>query len=185
MATAPSLAGSLGERLRARRDELGLSLRELADMTNLTASFISKVERGLVDPSITSLRALAQALKVPVFYLLLENEHADRVVRRDQRRKLVYPGVTYELLTPDLERGLEVLMARLAPGAASSEQPMTHPTEECIVVLEGAMRLELGPDVYDLDTGDSIYYDGSIPHRVIARGERDLVFLSCLTPAGF
>ena len=59
----------LGERIRARRKELDLSLRELADAVSLTSSFLSLIERDQSSPSIESLRKISEALEVPVFYL--------------------------------------------------------------------------------------------------------------------
>ena len=62
----------LGDRVRERRQQLGLSLRDLAERSELTASFLSQVERGVTSPSIDSLRRVANALDVPVFHFLLE-----------------------------------------------------------------------------------------------------------------
>jgi transcriptional regulator with XRE-family HTH domain len=61
----------LGNRLRARRQELGLSLRELAERVGLTASFLSQIERDLASPSIESLRKISDALEVPNFHFLV------------------------------------------------------------------------------------------------------------------
>ena len=93
-----------GERIKAQRNELGQSLRALAKDVDLTASFLSQIERNQADPSIKSLRRIADALGVPMLYFLSDDDATDPVVRRDRRNQLVIPesGVTYELLTPDL-----------------------------------------------------------------------------------
>jgi mannose-6-phosphate isomerase-like protein (cupin superfamily) len=162
-----------------------MSLRALAEQSGLTASFLSKVERDHVSPSITSLRAIAHALGVRVFQLLLEPDTPERVVRAGERRKLVTPSFTYELLTPDLDRKMEVLLGRMNPGTSTSAEFLGHDTDEFITVLQGQARVEIGADNYVLKGGDSIYYDGRIPHRITALGRQELVFLSCLTPAEF
>lgn len=177
----------LGEKIRKKRSEKNLSLKELAEKIGLTASFLSQVERELAEPSITSLRKIAEALDVPIFYFLLDNNDPSPVVRKNNRKILRFPAtqLTYELLSPDLNRQMEVLIARLEPGAAGGEEDSTHPGEECILVLEGKMKLTVGEDTYYLEEGDSIYYFASIPHSLKNNGDTQLVFLSVITPPRF
>ncbi|MCL7454197.1 MAG: helix-turn-helix domain-containing protein, partial [Anaerolineae bacterium] len=115
----------LGNRLRARRQELGLSLRELAERVGLTASFLSQIERDLASPSIESLRKISDALEVPIFHFLIEPDTRSPVVRRQERAKLNLPdsNLTYQLMTPDLNRRMEVFLAEREPG----EQKITIP----------------------------------------------------------
>jgi transcriptional regulator with XRE-family HTH domain len=176
-------AGSaLGDRLRARRKGMGLSLRALADKIGVSASFLSQVERARASPSFATLIMMSRALEVPAYYLLLESP--DPVVRHDQRRKLTVPGSSmfYELLCPDLHRSMEVSLGRLSVGCASSERPLSHATEEFALVLQGCMEVELGPRRYRLELGDSIYHLGVVPHRYVAIGDEDVVFLSAISP---
>lgn len=177
----------LGERIRRKREELGLSLRELAERTDLTASFLSQIERDLADPSIKSLRRIAEALGVPVFYFLAEEEDHSPVVRRHQRKKLTLPRpqVTYELLTPDLNRKLEMFIGRIHPSQGNIAQPMPHTTEECLLVLEGRLRVDLTEGSFELEEGDSIYFDGSRLRGIRALGDKEAVFISAITPATF
>lgn len=122
------------------------------------------------------------ALEVPAYYLLLESP--DPVVRRARRRKLGVPGssMVYELLCPDLHRSMEVSLGRLSGGSTSSEQPIAHATEEFILVLQGCMAVELGPRIYRLETGDSMHHHGVVPHRCVAVGDEDVVFVSAISP---
>lgn len=177
----------LGEKIRKKRIEKNMSLKELAEKIDLTASFLSQVERELAEPSITSLRKIAEALDVPIFYFLLDDEQHSPVVRKNQRKVLRFPQshLTYELLSPDLNRQMEVLIGRLDPGAASGEADSTHPGEECILVLEGKMDIKIGEETYTLEEGDSIYYFASIPHFLYNSGDKPLVFLSVITPPRF
>ncbi|OEH84270.1 MerR family transcriptional regulator [Desulfuribacillus stibiiarsenatis] len=177
----------LGERIRTKRKELNMSIKEVADKTGLTSGFISQVERDLADPSITSLRRIAEALEVPIFYFLMETKEQNPVVRKHERKKLNFPSshLTYELLTPDLNRQMEMFMARLEPGAVTCEEPLSHPGEEGIVVMQGKMKITIGNDEYVLDEGDSIYYLSSIPHKIESTGTEDLLFISSVTPPAF
>ena len=177
-----SINNGLGLRLRARRKALGLSLRSLAASTGVSASFLSQVERGIVSPSIQTLTAVSRALEVPIYHFLLESP--DPVVRHDRRRRLIMPNtsVDYELLCPDVYRSMEVSLGRLEANAASSEEPLAHPTEEFMLVLEGVMEIEIGPRRYVLEAGDTIYYHGIAPHRFFSVGDQDLVFISAVSP---
>lgn len=179
----------LGEKIRQRRTELGLSLQEVAQRTGLTPSFLSQVERDQTEPSITSLRKIAEALGVPIFYFLIDDGNHRLVVRRAERRVLALSrsGVTYELLSPpDFSgRKMEMVVTRLAPGAVGGDHPVTHPGEECIVVLRGRASVLVGPEEYILEEGDCIYILATVPHRIANAGESELEILAAITPPMF
>jgi transcriptional regulator with XRE-family HTH domain len=177
----------LGERIKQRRVELKLSLRDLAEQAELTASYLSQVERNLSVPSIESLRKISRALSIPMFYFFLETDSPSPVVRRGERRTLVIPNtdVTYELLTPNLNRKMEVILAQSHP--SSGDIPLMHhtDTEECIFVLEGMLEIEIGDELYQLDTGDSIYFEGILLQRITPIGTTTARYLSIVTPPIF
>jgi len=177
----------LGKKIREKRREQGKILSELAALTGLTASFLSQVERDVAEPSITSLRKIAEALDVPIFYFLLDSDGYSPVVRKDSRKTLKFPRshLAFELLSPDLNRQMEVMMATLKPGTSTCEEPLAHPGEECTVVLQGAMDIQVGDERYHLEEGDSIYYYCAIPHKITSVGNKDLVFISAITPPEF
>ena len=177
----------IGHKIKKRRKELGLSLRDLAAQVDLTASFLSQVERDVASPSIESLRKISKALDVPVFYFLLESSGPSPVVRNNERRKLAMPEayVTYELLTQDAKRKMGVVLAELHPTDATV--PLVHDpnTEECIFVLEGELEVCLGTDTYHLEAGDTIYFDGVLLQNISAKGRKVVRYLSIITPPIF
>lgn len=177
----------LGQKIRKKRLEKNMSLKELAEKTDLTASFLSQVERDLAEPSITSLRKIAEALEVPIFYFLLDNGDTSPVVKKNERKVLKFPEshLVYELLTPNLNGQMEMMMARLEEGGVSCDEPSSHPGEECIYVLQGKMEITVGDEVYRLEEGDSIYYYAAIPHKIVNVGDEELVFISAITPPRF
>lgn len=177
----------IGAKIREKRKEMSLSLKELAEKTDLTPGFLSQIERDLAEPSITSLRKIAEALGVAVFYFLMSDIQVNPVVRKNERQQLVFPDshITYELLSPDLNRQMEMFMARLEPGAATCEDPLTHPGEEVTHVIQGKMWIQVGEEQHILEAGDTIYYFASIPHKIVSIGEEDLVFISTITPPQF
>lgn len=178
-------ASSIGARLKRLRTERGLSLREVAAASGVSASLLSQLERDLANPSISTVQRIARSLHVSVFALLPEDDRpAATVVRPDDRRKLVIQDgqLRYELLSPDTNRQMEVWMGRLEPGAEMGSETSSHASEEFILVLRGRMRIVLGGEIHLLEEGVSIQYDGNIPHRIINAGEEELAFLSALTP---
>lgn len=177
----------LGNRIRQRRKELGLSLRELAERVGLTASFLSQIERDLTSPSLESLRKISDALEVPIFHFLVKPDGKCPVVRRSQRAELKLPdsNLTYKLLTPDLNRKLEAFLAEREPGEEKITIPLRQHTEEFIYVLQGQLEIELGEEVYLLGPGDSTSFDGPMLRRLAATGDETLRFISVITPPIF
>ncbi len=177
----------IGKKIKERRKEMKLSLRDLAKRVDLTASFLSQVERDQASPSIDSLRKISRALDVPAFYFLLEQDGPNPVVRRDQRRKMSLPEgiVTYYLLTPDVNRKLGVTLAELEPNATGAPLVKFEHTEECIYLLAGALEVKLGAETHQLNAGDAIYFDGPMLQRLRALGDQKATYLSIVTPPIF
>lgn len=177
----------LGKKIRDKRQEKGLTIRELAAGADLTQGFLSQVERGLAEPSITSLRKISAMLGVPIFYFLMDEQKDNLIVRRGER-KIVRVGkgeVTFELLSPDLTRTIEMMVGRVKPDGVTCEEPLSHYGEENLVVTQGKMKIQIGQDFYLLDEGDSIYYLSSTPHKIWNVGDQELIFISAITPPVF
>ncbi len=177
----------IGERIRNSRLQRGMTANELAEAVGLSPSAVSQIERGVVDPSLRSLRSIADALDTPIFSFFLETPFQGIVVRKDQRRAFSPPDhkATYELATPDLNRRLEMLFMYLDPGTSSSEQPLPHAGDECLVVLQGEAEVSVAARRYSLREGDSIYLNEGVPHNVTNVGENQLVCIAGITPASF
>lgn len=177
----------IGERIRSRREALEISLRELARRTDLTASFLSQVERGQANTSIGSLRRIAEALDVSILYFLQEGPRHDPVVRADSRPRIAFPDskVSYEMLTADVARKLEVFLGILQPGSRNIARPLRQPTEECIIVLSGALLVGLDTGEYTLYPGDSIYFEGHQLRQITSASEEETQWFSIITPPAF
>lgn len=178
--------GVVGERMRARRKELGLSLDELAARTGLTGSFLSLIERDINNPSLDSLYRIAGALDVPPFYFSVSNGQ-NPVVRRNERVQITFPqgDVTSELLVPNLRNKLEVFISRVRASAGNVARTPKTASEECLYVMEGSLRVVLNEQEYVLGAGDSIYIHGFALREISAVGEEEAVFLSAITPPIF
>jgi transcriptional regulator with XRE-family HTH domain len=188
----------VGLRIRKRRQEEGLSLRELAERTDLTPSFLSQVERGRASVSLGSLRRIAEGLDVPILYFLAEDKDGNAANGRDgleynpvvqaaRRRKLTLPDsrVTYEMLVPDLSGKLEAFFGRVAPGTGNVARRLREPTEEFIHVLSGILKVRLLTGHYLLSPGDSIQFEGASLVELSCASDEEVVWLSVITPPVF
>src|SRR4051794_31182155 len=104
----------LGRRIRSIRESHGRSLRSVAEVAGVSESFLSQVERGVASPSVATLRAVANAWDESIAAFFEEvDDGVGTLVRREERRKLVYPGRPIEdmLLTPPTSRKLQVILS--------------------------------------------------------------------------
>jgi transcriptional regulator with XRE-family HTH domain len=176
---------ALGQRIKQFRTERSLSLASLALRVGVTRSFLSSVERGIGYPSILVLRSIAAALEVPVFLLFTGRESNGIVVRKGQRKMIKQPSApySYELISPDVQHRMEMIIMRLRPGA--DPKPLSHDGEECALVLKGRVMLTIGGVDYELNEGDSIYYNSGLPHRARVIGDTEAEVVSAITPPSF
>src|SRR5918998_6134094 len=118
-ATADSLPVSVGPRVRALREAMDLSLRDLAERSGVSAPMLSQVERGETSPTLQIAARIAGGLELRLSQLLrLDEQGTVTVVRADERRTGGAGGHRYEVLTPPLPRPrAQVSRPTLPPGA--------------------------------------------------------------------
>lgn len=174
----------IGQKIKERRQELRLSLRDLGAKTGLSASFISQLENDLTEISINSLQKIALALNVPMFTFLNGDEHPERVVRANAHKRLSFPNphLQYELLTEDLSRQMAGFLIRLKAGESHTAQQLYKNTEEMMYVLQGKLEIRISEKAYVLEPGDSVYYEGASLNGFSALGDEDLAALCMITP---
>lgn len=180
----------LGSRIRGLRKRRGMTLAELARLSELTAGYISQLERNLSYPSIPALFNIARSLGVTIQWFFASEastapEDQGFVVRRQTRLSVHYEdGVVDQLLTPQPNRQLEMLHSRFPPGAYSQES-YSHEGEEAGYVLSGRFELWVGERHFLLEEGDSFSFPSQEPHRYGNPGEVDTVVIWVITPPTF
>jgi len=176
----PTTHPHLGVRLRQLRQQQGFNLAQLADAAGVTSGLISQIEHGQADPSLTTLRRIAEALRVPMFYFFIHAKAEPRV-RSPQDRYVLNDqtgGIEHEFISDPDEGHIEFTMVRARPGSASSDKQDHHPGRECALVLAGRMVMEIEDKVYELNARDSITFDSLRPHRWVNPGSQELSFIS-------
>lgn len=175
----------LGARLRALRQGKGLSAKEVAGRAGLSPSYLSRLENGHLSPTVATLTRVVQALGESLA-TVFGSADAGPVVRRHERALIRNRGVDDQLLTPTRTGKLEVLETIIEPGAGSGAQPYTHQgDEECIVVLEGSLRLWLDGVLHELAEGDAATFACGVPHRWENPGGATTRVMWVVTPAGY
>lgn len=178
----------IGSRIRQARTSMGKTLEELAQQVGVTRSFLSQVERGLASPSLTTLRRIAGEMGVPVFLLFTDGTSPrNALVRKTGRQNLVLPNASagYQLLSPDLNRKIEMILTTVRVGSASCEVPLSHPGEECAFLLRGRVSVRVGDEDFILEEGDTLYFDCTLPHRIVNLGDMPAEILSAISPPSF
>ena len=207
----PNTLIDLGKRIREERQGRQWTLEQFSEKTGLSKSFLSQIERGNAEPSITSLKKIAAQFGYSVVNLFPNGQGADEswgynnrpaeyvsnnnsytvdvaVVRAGKRKRIALPGsnVVYDLMTPDMKRKLEVMYMRVSPGKNSGEEPMLDsPGEKLCIVMKGVLELCVGEEVYHLEEGDTLYYPAHVPHswRAVAGDSIEVIWI--LTPPSF
>ncbi len=178
----------LGSRIRAIRQTRRRTLREVAAAAGVTESFLSQVERDVTSPSIATVQRIAHALDLSIAQLFAEEMPSGRVIRREARRRVTYPGLQAvdEFLTSNTASRLQVILSTIEPGGGTGEEPYTHDSdEEVVVVLAGVLDLWVGDEHYVLREGDAITFPSRLPHWNMNRGDMPASVLFCLTPPSF
>jgi transcriptional regulator with XRE-family HTH domain len=180
-------SATIGEGIRRERFRRGLTLAQLASQVNLTVSALSQIERGASDPSLNSLRRIAQAFDVPMFQFLVGTSQREIVVRSDRRIRMTFPDrvLEYELVSADSSGEFEVLSLALHPGGTTSANASSHASEECALVVRGRVIAEVSGQEYELGEGDSIKIHRELPHKFTNREVDAAELIIIISPPTF
>jgi len=148
----------LGKRLRLLRNERGLTLVRLGHQVGLSASYLSRIERGLAMPSLAGLATIARVLDIEVGHFFEEDASSHWVVRSNQARRLDSTRDAYTDLLSAEPAGKKIQPYRLVcqPGASRDRLP-AHQGEEFGFVLQGRLTVTVGEETFALAAGDSIH----------------------------
>jgi len=179
----------LGSRIRAERAGR-YTVQQLAAMAGISIGLLSQIERGQGNPSFKTLQKIADALDLRIGDLVESATSSDaggNVVRKEARTRLQFgsEGLVYELLTPNLRGRLEMLQTSIPPGFCNRDHPFTHDGEECVVVLEGELAIDVDGTEHILSAGDAITIDSARPHWWHNRTEAPAAIIGAVTPPSF
>src|SRR5437868_5298708 len=161
---------ALGPRIRALREGMDLSLRDLAERSGVSAPMLSQVERGETSPTLQVAARIARGLDLRLSQLLrLDEDGAVSVVRRHERRAERRPAPATGSLPPPLpgqraEAPHHTRQPGSRPGAAG-DPPIHEPgSRETVIVTQGAVTFSCDGAEHDLQEGDAVTFDADLPH---------------------
>jgi transcriptional regulator with XRE-family HTH domain len=178
----------VGQRVRALRDAMGLSLRDLADRSGVSAPMLSQVERGETSPTLHVAARIAAGLELRLSQLLrLDEGGTVTTVRRGERRGggNARRGHRFEVLTPPLPgQRAELSEHTLAAGAMTGgpdDPPMHEPgSRETALVEAGRVVLVCDGERHELAAGDCVTFDADLPHHFENPGPEEARLLAVL-----
>ncbi len=171
----------IAEELRTNRRKKQLSLEQLADLSNVSRSMISKIERCEAVPSTTVLAKLAEALGLTFSQLMSQPVEREVIVIRSSTQPVLRDessGFLRRCLSPVLPgRGIDWVLNTLPPKATTgSFGAHRRGVEEYIYVLRGSLTATIGPEIYTLQTGDSLYFQADLDHAFTNPGRDDCLY---------
>ena len=179
---ANKLEEQIGLRIHKLRESKRLTLANISEVTGLSKALLSKIENGKVSSPLSTLMLIAEALKVDLRYLVdSKGDRSDSkflLVRREERLKLDRGtknfGFHYEMLAHEKANKLMEPAVLIVQNRRKNAVTFTHPGQELIYVLEGKMEFVYGREKFLMNPGDSIYFDGDVPHGGRNIGETTL-----------
>ena len=157
----------VGRRVKRLREAHGLSLRTLAERSGLSVSAVSLIERGQSSPTVATLHRLSAALGVRIVEFFEDQEHETNVVFSPAGRggKTQTAGALVESLGTGLTgQCLEPFLVTLEPTAGSGSEPITHSGQELVYGIDGRVDYTVDCRVYQVNPGDALLLDASLPH---------------------
>ncbi len=176
------ILSKLPARLKEARRAQGLSLEAVANLSGVSRSMVSQIERGESSPTIATLWNLTRALQVDFAGLLEDRDNADRVevLRQSEVPSIdnMGKGCLIRILSPPEDAGgHEVYDIRFEPDGALISQPHGRGVQEQLTVLEGSVRVASGSAAGDLGPGDTARYAADVAHSIHATDGAARIFL--------
>jgi quercetin dioxygenase-like cupin family protein/DNA-binding XRE family transcriptional regulator len=167
----------IGPKIRALRLKKGLGLVQLGQHSDLSSALLSKIERGLLFPTLPTLLRIAMVFGVGLEHFFVDDERsAVSVTRKRDRLQLPDradaepPAYLFESLNfPVTDRKMEAYLATF-PAEAAASQPHRHEGTEFIYVLQGQLQVTVEGEATLLDEGDAMHFDSAAAHSYARQG---------------
>lgn len=171
---------SIGEKIRALRLRKKMGLVELGQHTGLSAALLSKLERGKLFPTLPTLLRVAMVFSVGLEYFFREErKNMVAIVRKSDRQRFpdkpATNDISYFFESLDFsatDKKINAYYADFQPIASDKARIHFHPGMEFLYVIGGELALKIGNEEYQVEGGDSIYFDSSVPHSYRRAGKK-------------
>ena len=159
----------VGKQIKMLRISRNMTIKQLADETEMSIGFISNIERDVNSPTVTALQKICTALGVDMSSFFNMVNQNSMVFRSEDRQRIEMPpesGVVSELIPLTGKKMLPTYLT-IAPGGCYGDAQTLHKGDEICMVLEGTVTFRVGSETYELNAGDCIYINPMIPHQIM------------------
>lgn len=172
--------------LKFLRVQSGMTLEQLATDSGLTRSYLSKIERGLSNPSIESALKLASALGVSVEKLFGQQTDQDPITIVRAKNGQAGDVDNHLSLVAGVQGtgAMRAFVVRPGKSAPRGRIMSHHEGEEILFVLSGRIELQVGKRKESLAKGDCVHFDSTLPHRLVTLGDEPAAALVVVAATG-
>lgn len=179
----------VGTRLRDYRKRAGMTLKDVCSKAQLSEGFLSLLERGMTNASVSSLQRITEVLGITVAELYGSRFESQpvRLMRRHERPALAFGNLGRKyLLTPGQQEHLEIFQVSFEPNGSTGDEPYSHgSSHEVIFVMAGTFEVQVNSETYLLGVGDNLQFNSASPHRVVNVGDRPGEIMWTISPPSY
>lgn len=180
-----------GSKVRKLRKFNDMTIDELSEKSGFTSSYISQVERNLIEPSLSALSKICKVFNISPYYFLDESNNVV-VTRREDRQKLLIPEKNQELefLIPignEHKNKMKMAVCKyfLNPGIWESENFLIIDSDKCVIIIKGKLIVNFTDYNEIIEEGDSVYICSNVPHKLFNPSEERTEFICITSPAAY
>lgn len=179
-----------GNKIRKLRKEQGMTIDDLSARSGFTSSYISQIERDLIEPSLSALTKICKALNTSPYYFLEDDESNVLVARKEERERLYIPesGKELQFIVPinnenKARTRFNVYKAVIGPGKWDSQNFIVIDSDKCVIINKGKILVAVNDYNELLQDGDSIYIYSNMPHKIYNPTDEDAEIICIISPA--
>lgn len=179
----------VGSTIKKIRKEKNITIKDLATKAKITSSMLSQIEHGTANPSLNTIRTIAQVLDVPIFkfFIVQEDLKPNTIIKKSSERMHIKTDKTdIEMLNPKFnDTSIEFMVMTLYPGQDSSSESISHIGEEVDFIESGKALLFIEDECYEVEQGDTINIAPNVKHRWINNSNEPVVVYFVVTPPSY
>lgn len=178
-----------GNKVRKMRKEKSMTIDELSAKSGFTCSYISQVERNLIEPSLSALSKICKVLDISPYYFMDNQDNNVIITRKDERQKLFIPENNKELqflipINDEIKSNFRfsVYETIIRPGKWDSQNFIIIDSDKCVIIKRGTLLVNINDYNELLQEGDSIYIVSNMPHKIYNPTEEVCEIICIISP---
>lgn len=173
---------NIGKKIINYRTSKGMSIRTFSEMTGLSPSMLSQLERGIGNPTLSALKSISQVLGISLSDMFIEEtDNKDLILRKDMRKKIFDPNdkhILYDMLTQGYSRtNVEMILLSLKGNSETFGGFSKHEGEEIGYITKGEVDIIFENEVFTLYEGDTVRILPTRKHKFKNNTESDVEIL--------